>query len=74
MSFSDSRERPRLLPELSYDQLKKVECFDVPDVFSEVKDQGSRISSWVHKSRNQQLPCDLAFFILSARFVEFKVS
>lgn len=74
MSFGDSRERPYLLPELSYDQLKKLECFDVPDVFSKVKDQGSRISSWVPKSRNQQFPCDPAFFILSTRFVEFKVS
>lgn len=52
MSLGDSRERPSLLPELSYDQLKKKrkkrgegECFDVPDVFPEVKDQGSRISS-----------------------------
>lgn len=43
---------------------KRGECFDVPDVFPEVKDQGSRISSWVPKSWNQQFPCDPAILLI----------
>lgn len=46
MSFGDSRERPSLLPELSYDQLKKKKEKGGNALMSpEVKDQGSRISS-----------------------------
>lgn len=43
---------------------KRGECFDVLDVFPEVKDQGSRISSWVPKSWNQQFPCDPAILLI----------
>lgn len=78
MSFGDSRERPSLLPELSYDQLKKK------------KKRGNALMSLMSslrlKIRAHVSPAEClspetnsfhvirAFFILSARFVEFKVS
>lgn len=82
MSFGGSREIPSLLPELSYDQLKKKkkgkkkggECFDVPNVFPEVKDQGSVSPAECLSPETNSFHVIRAFFILSACFVEFKVS
>lgn len=77
MSFGDSRERPSLLPELSYDQLKKKKMGNaLMSLMSSL-----RLKIRAHVSPAECLSPETnsfhvirAFFILSARFVEFKVS
>lgn len=79
MSFGDSRERPSLLPELSYDQLKKKKKKKGNALMSLMSSLRLKIRAHVSPAEclspeTNSFHVIRAFFILSARFVEFKVS